>query len=77
MPAKYRPSERTNYRTGRMSTNIPVKKYKHYYLKCATKETLFEEINRYGVKPKVKQKCVNELIRRGVKIQWVNPTQDS
>ena len=76
MPAKYRPSERTNYRTGRMSTMIPVKKYKHYYLKCATKEELFAEINRYGVKPKVKQKCVNELIRRGVKIKWTT-TQDS
>ena len=76
MPAKYRPSERTNYRTGRMSTIIPVKKYKHYYLKCATKEELFAEINRYGVKPKVKQKCVNELIRRGVKIKWTT-TQDS
>ena len=76
MPAKYRPSERTNYRTGRMSTIIPVKKYKHYYLKCATKEALFEEINRYGVKPKVRQKCVNELIRRGVKIKWTT-TQDS
>ena len=76
MPAKYKPSERINYRTGRMSTIIPVKKYKHYYLKCATKEELFEEINRYGVKPKVRQKCVNELIRRGVKIKWTT-TQDS
>ena len=75
MPAKYRESERTNFRK-RGGANIVVKKYKHYYLKCATKEALFEEINRYGVKPKIKQKCVNELIRRGVKIQWV-ATQDS
>jgi hypothetical protein len=76
MPAKYKESERTNFRK-RGGPNIKAKHYKHYYLKCATKETLFEEINRYGVKPKVKQKCVNELIRRGVKIQWVNLTQDS
>ena len=33
-----------------------------------TKEALFEAINSDRVKPKVKQKCRNELVRRGVKI---------
>lgn len=75
MPAKYRESERTNFRK-RGGANIVVKQYKHYYLRCATKETLFAEINKYGVKPKIRQKCLNELIRRGVKIQWV-ATQNS
>jgi hypothetical protein len=74
MPAKYRPSERTNFRKNR-AANIAVKKYKHFYLKCATKQALFDEINRYGVKPKIKQKCVNELIRRGVNIAWTTPQQ--
>jgi len=74
MPAKYRESERTNFRK-RGGPNIKAKQYKHFYLKCATKEALFEEINRYGVKPKIKQKSVNELIRRGVKIVWTTPQQ--
>lgn len=74
MPAKFKPSERVydrNLRGVRMNTQNPVKKYKHNYLKCQSKETLFAEINKYNVKPKQKQKCLNELARRGIKVVWV------
>jgi hypothetical protein len=34
---------------------------------------LFDYINSTGnnIKPKVRQKCINELQRRGIKIEWV------
>ena len=36
-----------------------------------SKEELITEINKSQAKPKVRQKCRNELDRRGVKIDWV------
>ena len=80
MPAKFKPSERVydrNARGVRMNTHNPVKKFKHHYLKCQSKETLFAEINKYNVKPKQKQKCLNELTRRGVKVVWRKPDASS
>ena len=73
MPAKFKPSERVddrNARRVRMNTHNPVKKMKHHYLKCQSKETLFAEINKYNVKPKQRQKCLNELARRGIVVVW-------
>ena len=73
MPAKFKPSERVydrNRRGVRMDTQNPVKKFKHHYLKNQSKETLFAEINKYNVKPKQRQKCLNELTRRGIKVVW-------
>ena len=73
MPAKFKPSERVydrNARGVRMNTHNPVKKFKHHYLKNQSKETLFAEINKYNVKPKQKQKCLNELARRGIVVVW-------
>jgi hypothetical protein len=32
---------------------------------------LFEELNKSNTKGKVKQKIRNELVRRGVTIEWV------
>lgn len=80
MPAKFKPSERVydrNARGVRMNTHNPVKKMKHHYLKCQSKETLFAEINKHNVKPKQKQKCLNELTRRGVKVVWRKPDASS
>ena len=80
MPAKFKPSERVydrNARGVRMNTHNPVKKFKHHYLKCQSKETLFAEINKHNVKPKQKQKCLNELTRRGVKVVWRKPDASS
>ena len=80
MPAKFKPSERVydrNARGVRMNTHNPVKKFKHHYLKCQSKETLFAEINKHNVKPKQRQKCLNELTRRGVKVVWRKPDASS
>ena len=68
MPAKFKPSEKV-YKRGVPTSQLPVR---HYYLKSTPKEELFAEINKYGVKPKQRQKCLNELARRGIKIQWVS-----
>ena len=75
MPAKFKQSERVmNFARGqRMNTaSGKNKKFKHYYLKNTSKEELFDAINSSRTKPKNKQKYLNELVRRGVKIEWVN-----
>ena len=75
MPAKFKPSERImNFARGqRMNTaSGKNKKFKHYYLKNTSKEELFDAINSSRTKPKHRQKYLNELVRRGVKIEWVN-----
>ena len=75
-PAKFRKSGRRWIKdptTGR-STNRSVEE--HYYLKCTSKKELFEAINSDRTKPKKRQQYVNELVRRGVKIQWTNQTQN-
>jgi hypothetical protein len=74
MPAKFKPSERivSRIRGQRMSTASPVKKWKHYYLKQTPKAELFAEINSDRTKPKHKVKYVNELVRRGIKIEWIS-----
>jgi hypothetical protein len=76
MPPKFRKSGRSWIKdptTGR-STNISVEE--HYYLKCTSKKELLEAINNDRTKPKKRQQYVNELVRRGVKIQWTNQTQN-
>ena len=76
MPAKFKPSERVyakNARGARMSTQPRSKTFKHYYLKNTPKEELFEAINSSRTKPKHRQKFLNELVRRGVKIVWRSP----
>ena len=75
MPAKFKPSERVmNFARGqRMNTaSGKNKKFKHYYLKNTSKEELFDAINSSRTKPKHRQKYLNELVRRGIKIEWVN-----
>lgn len=51
----------------------------HFYMHTMKKEELFEYINSKGtnIKPKVRQKCINELQRRGIKIEWVTPEVQS
>ena len=68
MPAKFKPSEKI-YKRGVPARNLPTR---HFYLKNTPKEELFSEINKHNVKPKQRQKCLNELVRRGIKIQWVS-----
>jgi len=47
----------------------------HFYLHTMKKEELFEAINSNRTKPKVRVKCINELQRRGIKIEWVKPSE--
>lgn len=50
----------------------------HDYIKNKSKEELFDYINSDSGKPKVKQKCRNELNRRGIQIIKVDkPVEES
>ena len=60
MPIKFRPTSRTQTRSGQISIE-------HYYIKAMSLDSLFKELNNYSTKPKVKQKLRNEIDRRGVK----------
>ena len=71
MPAKFKASGRRwikNPETGRPTTRW---EHEHHYMKSQSKDTLFEYINNSSGKPKIKQKCRNELVRRGIKIAMV------
>jgi hypothetical protein len=58
MPIKLRPSAVVKDRaTGKTKTE-------HYYLKCMSVDELNEYIDATNSKPKIVQKCRNELIRR-------------
>ncbi len=70
MPTKLRPSSNTyNRATGKTTLE-------HYYIKNISKKELFEELNKDNTKPKVKAKIRNELARRGIKIVWVEKTNE-
>ena len=58
MPIKLRPSAKTlNRKTNKYETE-------HYYLKCMTVNALNEYIDAANSKPKIVQKCRNELTKR-------------
>tara|TARA_B100001063_G_scaffold7201_1_gene5475 strand:+ start:15935 stop:16162 length:228 start_codon:yes stop_codon:yes gene_type:complete len=64
MPVKFKPTQITRERgTGKLTTT-------HFYMKTMPKQELFDYINNDNSKPKIKQKCKNELIRRGIKIVY-------
>lgn len=67
MPVKFKPSQTTFVKGKGKVTS-------HSYIKQISKEELIKYIND-GQKNKVKQKARNELVRRGVKIDWV-PKED-
>ena len=66
MPTKFKPDSFEYVGTRGNRTAVKVKNY----IKATSKQELFDYINNPNGKPKVKQKCVNELIRRGVRIAW-------
>ena len=69
MPVKFgKTSIVRDRQTGKLTTQ-------HDYMKHKSKEELFEYINN-GQKPKIKQKCMNELTRRGIEIVWKTPTEE-
>lgn len=68
MPVKFKPSQTTLVKgKGRVTQN--------FFIKNISKEELIDYINK-GQKPKIKQKCMNELTRRGIKLVWKTPSED-
>ena len=64
MPTKFKPTDKSyNRRTGAFSTT-------YNYMKSTSKDDLFSYINSTNAKPKVVHKCIQELTRRGIKIEW-------
>ena len=65
MPIKFKESQTVRDRnTGKLTTT-------NYWMKGISKEELFEYINNDNGRNKIKQKCRNELVRRGVEIVYV------
>ena len=73
MPTKFRPDsfEYAGRFGSRKATRIK------NYIKSTPKQELFEYINSPSSKPKIIQKCVNELIRRGINLTWTHIKQPS
>tara|TARA_R110001592_G_scaffold1805_10_gene10838 strand:- start:2306 stop:2512 length:207 start_codon:yes stop_codon:yes gene_type:complete len=68
MPVKFKPSQTTFVKgKGKVTQN--------YFIKNTSKEELIEYINN-GQKNKIKQKCSNELVRRGIEIVWKTPVTE-
>ena len=69
MPVKFKKSAKTVARGTKIVTT------EHFYMKSMSKKALFEALNDPRTKPKQKQKCQNELVRRGIKIVWGTPNE--
>lgn len=69
MPIKFKPTQKTLVRGSKTV------KTEHFYIKNTPKEELIDYINN-GQKPKIKQKCRNELTRRGIKLVWKDPSEE-
>lgn len=68
MPTKFKPDS-FEYVGARGSRKQVIVKN---YIKQTPKQELIDYINSDSSKPKIKQKCVNELTRRGVKLVWTS-----
>ena len=66
MPAKFKPSAKV-YKRGIPARNLPME---HFYLKQTPLDELMKYINNPSGKPKIKQKCRNEVVRRGYRIVY-------
>ena len=66
MPTKLRPS------VVRVDRHTKKKTIEHSYIKSTSEKELFEVLNKEFTPKKVKQKIRNELVRRGIKIVYVN-----
>ena len=68
MPVKFKPSQTTFVKgQGKVTQN--------YFIKNTSKQELIDYVNK-GQKAKIKQKCMNELTRRGIDIVWKTPAED-
>ena len=68
MPTKFKSDSFTYEGRGASRKQTRIKNY----IKGVPKEELFDMLNNSSAKPKVKQKCKNELIRRGIKLQYIS-----
>ena len=69
MPTKFKQSQTTRERqTNKITTT-------HYWMKGMPKAELFDYINNDNGRPRIKQKCRNELVRRGVELVYVDKTE--
>ena len=66
MPTKFK-KDGLEYR-GSRAQRVAVKK--KYFISQPPKQELIDYINSPSGKPKIKQKCRNELTRRGVKLVY-------
>lgn len=66
MPTKFK-KDGIEYR-GSRAQRVAVKK--KYFISHTPKQELIDYINSPNGKPKIKQKCRNELTRRGVRLVW-------
>ena len=64
MPVKFKPSQLHVDRATKKT------RIEHFYIKSTPKKELFDYLNSTNGKPKIKQKCRNELQRRGIKIVY-------
>jgi hypothetical protein len=62
MPTKFKQSQTTRDRHTKKTTTT------HFWMKGMLKSELFESLNNERTKPKLKQKILNELTRRKIKI---------
>ena len=66
MPTKFQPDSYTwGGRATRTRTVVKT------FIKNTPKQELLDYINNPSAKHKIKQKCLNELTRRGIKIKWI------
>ena len=73
MPTKFKEDGFVYEGRGRARTQKLVK----FYIKGTPKQELIDYINNPSGKPKINQKCMNELTRRRIKIVWKEePTLD-
>ena len=68
MPTKFKQDSFTYEGRGVARKQIRSKNY----IKGTPKKELFDTLNNSSAKPKLKQKCKNELIRRGIKLQYIS-----
>jgi len=76
VPIKFKESERiiNRVRGQRMNTaGAKNKKFKHFYMRDIPLAELEATINNDRKTPKLKQKCRNEIVRRGYKMIWKMP----
>lgn len=70
MPVKFAKSFKQFNKESKRTTMV------HDYIKNKSQDELFEYINSDNGKPKIKQKCRNELSRRGIRIVKVPKVSD-